>query len=372
MQIPHYSLTLNVNAQKSTQAIIAKQHDDKSRYIDIILVADDKPVVLNKERVTLTAFDKKLNETIAVTDCTIVNGVIVAELTAAILSTATTLDCEITVYGTSKEIITSARFICIVDSKLSTEVVEREPDFSALQTALADVASTSNRIDEVSSRTQPVALGGTGATTAYQATQSLKTMYLGAISTVPSNSDLNDYTTDGTFDIGASVSATISNAPTTGNTYKLIVMHIVASSLTQQIAIVPGKNALFMRNCLNGTWSTWTKIMSYNPQIDEVGTWEPTLSGEGSINVAFANYVYDGTTCTITTRITAGNDITDNTLTLAGLPIAPKYSTAITVYVGGTSVAHTGNITGGQTKLVIRSDGELTNKLILITATYIV
>ena len=110
MQIPHYALTLNVNAQKSTQTIIAKQYDDKSRYIDIVLTADSKPIVLNKERVTLTAYDKKANKTIALKDCSIVDSVIVAELTANILSTATTLECEITVYGTNKEILTSAKF----------------------------------------------------------------------------------------------------------------------------------------------------------------------------------------------------------------------------------------------------------------------
>ena len=105
MQIPHYALTLNVNAQKSTQTIIAKQYDDKSRYIDIVLTADSKPIVLNKERVTLTAYDKKANKTIALKDCSIVDSVIVAELTADILSVATTLECEITVYGTNKEIL---------------------------------------------------------------------------------------------------------------------------------------------------------------------------------------------------------------------------------------------------------------------------
>ena len=65
MQIPHYALTLNVNAQKSTQTIIAKQYDDKSRYIDIVLTADSQPIVLNIERVTLTAYYKEANKTIA-------------------------------------------------------------------------------------------------------------------------------------------------------------------------------------------------------------------------------------------------------------------------------------------------------------------
>ena len=101
MQIPHYALTLNVNAQKNPNTIIAKQYDDKSRYIDIVLTADSKPIMLNKERVTLTVQDKKKNKTIALKDCTVVDSVIIVELTAEILSIATTLECEITVYGTN-------------------------------------------------------------------------------------------------------------------------------------------------------------------------------------------------------------------------------------------------------------------------------
>lgn len=369
MQIPHYALTLNVNAQKSTQTIIAKQYDDKSRYIDIILTADGKPIVLNKERVTLTAFDKKAKETIALTDCTIVDSVIVAELTANILSVATTLECEITVYGTNNEVLTSAKFNCIVDSKLSTEVVERESDFSALQTALSDVASTSNRIDEVSSRTQPITLGGTGATKAYDAVQNLHSAYLGAVTTIPADSDLNNFTTDGTYDIGASVSASIANAPVTGSTYKLFVMHAVASTLTEQIAIVPGKGALYLRNCSSGTWGNWTKITSYTPQIDEVGTWVPSLDGDGTITTKNADYVYDGNTVIITVTITAGSDITGTSLTITGLPIVAKRAVAATAYINGSN-ASVASING--TGILVKSDTALTGKSITVTGTYLV
>ena len=369
MQIPHYAMALNVNAQKSTNTIIAKQYDDKSRYIDIVLTADSKPIVLNKERVTLTVCDKKANKTIALKDCSIVDSMIVAELTADILSVATTLECEITVYGTSKEIITSARFNCIVDAKLSTDVVEQTEDFSALQKALADVASTSNRIDEVSSRTQPITLGGTGATKTYDAVQNLKAPYLGAVTTIPADSDLNNFTTDGTYDIGASVSASIANAPVTGSTYKLFVMHAVASTLTEQIAIVPGKGALYLRNCSSSTWSNWTKITSYTPQIDEVGTWIPSLDGDGTITIKNADYVYNGNTIMITVTITAGSDITGTSLTVTGLPIIAKRAVAATAYINGSS-ASVASING--TGILVKSDSSLASKSITVTGTYLV
>lgn len=369
MQIPHYQLALNVNAQKNANSIIAKQYDDKSRYIDITLTAGSQPIILDKERVTLTVAERKTGKTIALTDCTIVNNIIVVELTADILSVATTLDCEITVYGTNGEILTSARFVCIVDSKLSTKVVERETDFSALQTALADVASTSNRINELADRIQPISLGGTGATKAYDAVQNLHSAYLGAITTLPADSDLNDFTTDGTYDIGQSVSASIVNSPVTGSTYKLFVMHAVASTLIEQIVIVPGKAALYLRSCSNGTWSAWTKIASYNPQIDEVGTWNPTLDGDGTITVKNADYVYDGNTVTITVTITAGSDITGTSLTITGLPLSAKRAVAATAYINGSN-ASAASING--TGILVKSDSQLTGKSITVTGTYLV
>lgn len=368
MQIPHYNIVLDVNLKAYQAAtIIARVGDKKSRYIDIELRAGNERILLNKERVTLTVADE--NETIALTDCTISNNIITAELTENMVAKSGKLKAEITVYGTNKEVITAVQFGIDIVGKLSTEVVERENDFSALQTALSDVASTSNRINEVSSRIQPIALGGTGATKAYEATQNIKSLYLGAITTLPTGSNLDDYTTDGTYDIGASVSADIKNAPVTGSTYKLIVMHIVASSLTQQIAIVPGKNSLFMRNCSSGTWSAWTKIVSYNPQIDEVGTWNPVLDGNGTITVKNADYVYNGNTIMITVTITAGSDITGTSLTVTGLPIIAKRAVAATAYINGSS-ASVASING--TGILVKSDSSLASKSITVTGTYLI
>ena len=368
MQIPHYNIVLDVNLKAYQAAtIIARVGDKKSRYIDIELRAGNERILLNKERVTLTVADE--NETIALTDCTISNNIITAELTENMVAKSGKLKAEITVYGTNKEVITAVQFGIDIVGKLSTEVVERENDFSALQTALSDVASTSNRINEVSSRIQPITLGGTGATKAYEATQNIKSLYLGAITTLPTGSNLDDYITDGTYDIGASVSADIKNAPVTGSTYKLIVMHIVASSLTQQIAIVPGKNSLFMRNCSSGTWSAWTKIVSYNPQIDEVGTWNPVLDGNGTITVKNADYVYNGNTIMITVTITAGSDITGTSLTVTGLPIIAKRAVAATAYINGSS-ASVASING--TGILVKSNSSLANKSITVTGTYLV
>lgn len=372
MQIPHYALTLNVNAQTGTQAIIAKQYDNKSRYIDIVLVADNKPIVLNKERVTLTAYDKKAKETIAVTNCTIVDGVIVAELTASVLSVATTLDCEITVYGTNKEIITSARFSCIVDSKLSTEVAERTQDFSALQTALADVASTSNRIDEVSSRTQPVTLGGTGAATSLEAAKNLQNAYIGVATAIPENSDLDTYTTIGTYDIAHASIATLSNSPFSAHSYKLYVIACGASSYIYQLAVSPYYGEICIRdyNSTTKAWASWNKIVSQPSATDETGTWTPSVD-TGTITVTNANYVYRGNTVTITATIVIGDDITGTSITLNGLPVATTKVGATDAYIHGSSavIAFASII---NSRILVKSDTSLAGKTLTVTGTYII
>ncbi len=372
MQIPHYTLTLDVNAQKSQAAIVAKQHDDKSRYIDIILTADCKPVVLNKERVTLTAFDKKTKETISLTDCTIVDGVIVAELTANILSSATTLLCEITVYGTSKEIITSAQFNVIVDSKLSTEIVEREADFSALQTALADVASTSDRINEVASRTQPINLGGTGGATALEAAQNLKAAFLGATATIPENSDLNNYKTVGTYDVAHASISTLANTPFSAHSYKLYVIACANLSYIAQIAISPYYGEVCMRDYNSSTqaWSTWNKIVSQPTDVEESGTWTPSVDS-GTITITNANYVYRGSTITVTATIVIGSDITGTTITLNGLPVATAKVGAANAYIHGSSasVAFASII---NSRMLVKTGESLAGKTLTVTGTYII
>lgn len=372
MQIPHYALTLNVNAQKSTQTIIAKQHDNKSRYIDITLVADNKAIVPEKERVTLTVVDRKTQETIALTDCTIVDGVIVAELTAKSLSAATTLEFEITVYGTSSEILTSAKFNCIVDRKLSTQVVEREADFSALQKALSDVASTSNRIDEEAAKVRPVTLGGTGASNAYRAAQNLKTAYLGSVTTVPENEDLDTYKTSGTYDIAHASIATLSNSPFSAHSFKLYVVAIGASSYVTQIAISPYFGEICMREYQTGAqkWSDWNKIVSQPTSTDESGTWTPTVSG-GTITVTNANYVYHGDTVMVTASLEIGEDIKGTSLRIDGLPLAAAKVSAVSVYPHAT--APTPNFAGiNGSYIMVRLGESFSGKAITVTGTYLV
>lgn len=371
MQIPHYNIALDVNSKEYQAAtIIARVGDKKSRYIDIELRAGNERISLNKERVTLTVADE--NETIALTDCAVSNNIITAELTENMVAKSCKLKAEITVYGTNKEVITAVQFDIDVVGKLSTEVVERENDFSALQTALADVASTSNRIDEVSSRTQPVTLGGTGAATSLEAAKNLQNAYIGVATAIPENSDLDTYTTIGTYDIAHASIATLSNSPFSAHSYKLYVIACGASSYIYQLAVSPYYGEICIRdyNSTTKAWANWNKIVSQPSATDETGTWTPSVD-TGTITVTNANYVYRGNTVTITATIVIGDDITGTSITLNGLPVATTKVGATDAYIHGSSavIAFASII---NSRILVKSDTSLAGKTLTVTGTYII
>ena len=374
MQIPHYNIVLDVNLKAYQAAtIIARVGDKKSRYIDIELRAGNERILLNKERVTLTVADE--NETIALTDCTISNNIITAELTENMVAKSGKLKAEITVYGTNKEVITTVQFGIDIVGKLSTEVVERENDFSALQNALADVANTSNRIDEVSSRTQPIKLGGTGATTALAALNNLGGAAISLATAIPANANLNSYLTAGTYDVPNSVTASLTNSPFSNRTYKLYVIACASASYITQVAISPYYGEICIRDYdyTAKSWNAWNKIVSQPTTISEIGTWTPTAK-EGTITVKNAGYVYDGNTIMVNTQIVFGSDF-NKSANIYGLPIARKVTASLSAYVNDDTTMAKAIIMvddSADTCIKISSQNSIANKSIIITGTYLV
>lgn len=374
MQIPHYNIVLDVNLKEYQAAtIIARVGDKKSRYIDIELRAGNELILLNKERVTLTVADE--NETIALTDCTISNNIITAELTENMVAKSGKLKAEITVYGTNKEVITAVQFGIDIVGKLSTEVVERENDFSALQTALSDVSSTSNRINEVSSRTQPIALGGTGATTALEALNNLGGAAISLATAIPANANLNSYLTAGTYDVPNSVIASLTNSPFASRAYKLYIIACASESYITQIAISPYYGEICIRDYdyTAKSWNDWNKIVSQPTTVSETGTWTPTVK-EGTITVKNAGYVYDGNTIMVNTQIVFGSDF-NKSANIYGLPIARKVTASLSAYVNDDTTMAKAIIMvddSADTCIKISSQNSIANKSIIITGTYLV
>lgn len=83
------------------------------------------------------------------------------------------------------------------------------------------------------------------------------------VDTIPSNADLDNYTTAGTYRCTAStVAATLSNAPVSGSGFKLLVMQVGygSSSYCMQLAFATA-GAVYVRS-RNGTtsWTAWTRL----------------------------------------------------------------------------------------------------------------
>lgn len=367
MQTIHNKLTIDVNTEKNTTVVVAKAEDSKSRYIDITLTcAGEQIIVGNSDRVVLMAEDAQTGSTVAAVDCTVSGGIVTAELDHSLLSAPGTLKCEIVVYGTNSAVLTSATFKVLVTSRIDSTVVEREEDFSALVSALSDVASTSNRIDELAARVTPVSLGGTGATDITSAAQTLKVASVAAATAITANADLNDYNAPGTYEATQEVAATLTNSPVSTR-FKLYVLEH-QSGIYAQIIVAYRNNEMYFRgNTSTNTYSSWQKLLMTGTVISETGTWVPTAT-EGTITPSTAKYVYDGKRVTLIATIVVGSDITGTVVTIGGLPIANSAKAAGSCVVMSSAVTPSLYVTGNMLK--ITGTSSLAGLTLIIGITY--
>ena len=368
MQLIHNKLTIDVNSEKCTSVIVAKAEDKESRYIDITLTcAGERIVVGNSDRTVLMAEDTSTGSTVAAIDCTVSGGTVVAELTQELLSAPGTLKCEIVVYGTSGAILTSAGFNVIVTPRIDSEVVEREDDFSALESALSDVATTSNRIDELASRVQPVSLGGTGETTITAAVQAFGAASLLYTNSLEAETDLNNIVTPGTYKASSAVSATLTNSPVS----RSFVMWVIEQlpSYHMQVLITTLSNEIYIRGtATSNTYNSWSRVSTTDDRIAESGTWTPAAE-TGTITVSSARYEYDGSRVTAVANIVCGNDIVGNEMRINGLPLAARLRSAGSCAILDSSNTPSMYVNGST--LVIDSPVSLSGLTLVVGITYI-
>lgn len=120
--------------------------------------------------------------------------------------------------------------------------------------------------------------GGTGATTALDATKALgvfsnKSGYSSG-DAIPKNADLNDYTTPGVYiSESSTVSNTIANTPVTGAGFKLLVEGNYNSNYIRQFVFTTSTYLIHRVRRSNGTWNNWAKIYDtvYKPTKSDVG-----------------------------------------------------------------------------------------------------
>ncbi|MBR0040965.1 MAG: InlB B-repeat-containing protein [Oscillospiraceae bacterium] len=128
----------------------------------------------------------------------------------------------------------------------------------------------------------PVTSGGTGAATAAAARANLGAFYLGMTTALVAGNDLNNFRTAGSYySTSSTVSAGISNTPTTAQGYRLDVIVTSNVNYPTQIAVCYNgdiyRRSLVVINNVD-TWKSWEKVLTGTAAIADGGTGATTAS----------------------------------------------------------------------------------------------
>lgn len=152
----------------------------------------------------------------------------------------------------------------------------------------------------------PISNGGTGAATTAEALTNLGIIdwFRGGTS-IPSNSDLDTYTTVGVYYASnEAIAQTLVNCPATGNFKMYVFTRTSGNSINQ---LIFGRNSIFIRGAnSSGAWSAW-KSYATNDHTHSDQTLNPiniemfpdSSAGHGG----FIDFHYNGSTADYTSRI---------------------------------------------------------------------
>lgn len=105
---------------------------------------------------------------------------------------------------------------------------------------------------------------------------------LNAGSNIPSNADLNEYVTPGTYYCNASTAATLSNAPVSNSGIHLIVQYVTGSASSTQ-TIIAGNGLIYHRYHYDTSFGDWQRVLTaVNDRFygsNQYGTWQKLPSG---------------------------------------------------------------------------------------------
>lgn len=133
MNYSDYRLSLDIHDEDSGQSLNVKRGDNKSRRIYITLRDGSQPYHISEDCYAVFAATKPDGK-ILYNSCTISDCTIQYEMTGQTTNVAGVTECEIRLYGADNQLITSPRFLLIVDETVydDEKVVDSSSEFTAL------------------------------------------------------------------------------------------------------------------------------------------------------------------------------------------------------------------------------------------------
>ena len=133
MNYSDYRLSLDIHDEDSGQSLNVKRGDNKSRRIYITLRDGSQPYHISEDCYAVFAATKPDGK-ILYNSCTISDCTIQYEMTGQTTNVAGVTECEIRLYGADNQLITSPRFLLIVDETVYDDerVLDSSDEFTAL------------------------------------------------------------------------------------------------------------------------------------------------------------------------------------------------------------------------------------------------
>lgn len=140
MNYSDYRLSLDIHDEDSGQSLNVKRGDNKSRRIYITLRDGSRPYHISEECYAVFAATKPDGK-ILYNSCTISDCTIQYEMTGQATNVAGVTECEIRLYGADNQLITSPRFLLIVDETVydDEKVIDSSDEFTALTELVSEV-----------------------------------------------------------------------------------------------------------------------------------------------------------------------------------------------------------------------------------------
>lgn len=157
-----YRVSLDIQNTTSQVMLNAKKGDNKRRIL-FSLTDGDKPYIMSPE-CTAVFRARKPDGTVLYNDCDISENVIAYNLTSQTSASTGIVECEVTLYGSDGQQITSPRFsILIEDTVYSDSEIESRNEFTALNKALTAVSNINIDASKSGSKTTVTIRGKDGA-----------------------------------------------------------------------------------------------------------------------------------------------------------------------------------------------------------------